>query len=62
MGARETGREREWTGFIWLRVPVAGSCEHHKEPSFSIKDDEFPEYLSRLLVSEGGLCCMQLLT
>jgi hypothetical protein len=28
-------------GFIWLRGPVAGSCEHGNEPLCSVKCREF---------------------
>jgi len=34
----------EWTGSSWLRIgTVAGTCEHGKEPSDSIKCGEFLE-------------------
>jgi hypothetical protein len=39
---------------------VAGSCEHDNESLDSIKGGEFLDYLSVLLVSEGGLCSMEL--
>jgi hypothetical protein len=35
------------TGFIWLRIGISDRfCEHGKEPSVSIKDDEFLDWLS----------------
>jgi hypothetical protein len=40
---------------------VAGSCEHGNEPSGSIKCEEFLDYLSVLLVSQEGLCSMELI-
>jgi hypothetical protein len=39
---------------------VAGSSEHGDEPSRSIKCGEFLDLLSVLLVSQEGLCSMQL--
>jgi hypothetical protein len=49
-----------WTGFIWLRKPVAGSYDHCNGPSGSVKGDEF------VLLSEYsilyGLCSMDLVT
>jgi hypothetical protein len=39
---------------------VASSCEHGNELSGSIKDVEFFYYLSALLASQEGICCMGL--
>jgi hypothetical protein len=39
---------------------VAGSCKHGNEPSGSIKDGEFFNYLSLLLASQEGLCSIEL--
>jgi hypothetical protein len=41
---------------------VAGSCEHGNEPSVSIKCGEFIGWLSMLLVSQEGLCSMELVS
>jgi hypothetical protein len=30
-----------WTGFIWLRIETAGTCDCGNEPSDSIKCGEF---------------------
>jgi hypothetical protein len=39
---------------------VAGSCEHGNGPSGSIKFGEFLDWLSVLLVSQEGLCFVEL--
>jgi hypothetical protein len=40
-------REIEWEGVHWMHLgPVSGPCEHGNEPSGSIKDEEFLEYLN----------------
>jgi hypothetical protein len=39
---------------------VVGSCEHGDEPSGSIECREFLDWLSVLLVSQEGLCFMDL--
>jgi hypothetical protein len=39
---------------------VASSCEQGNEPSGSIKDGEFHDLLAVLLVSQEGLCSMEL--
>jgi hypothetical protein len=41
---------------------VAGSCEHSSEPSGSVKGGEFLDSLSVLLVSQEGLCSMDLVS
>jgi hypothetical protein len=41
---------------------VASSCEHGDEPSGSIKCREFLDWLSVLLVSQEGLCSMELVS
>jgi hypothetical protein len=42
---------------------VAGSCEHGDEPLGSIiKCREFPDKLSILLVSQEGLCSMEIVS
>jgi hypothetical protein len=30
-----------WTGFIWLRIWISGSCEHGNDSSVFIKGGEF---------------------
>jgi hypothetical protein len=35
-----------WTGFIRLRIAVAGACECGNEPSSSIKRREFLDWLN----------------
>jgi hypothetical protein len=39
---------------------VAGSYEHDDKPSFSMRGREFVAQLSVLLISEEGLCSMEL--
>jgi hypothetical protein len=39
---------------------VAGFCEHGNEPSGSINDRKFLDYLSMLLASQERLCSMDL--
>jgi hypothetical protein len=46
------------TGCIWLSIGTSGGiCEHDNEPSGSIRDAEFLDYLSnyRLLKNDSAL-------
>jgi hypothetical protein len=48
---------RVWIGFIRLRIGTGNSCfEHSNEPSVSIKDAEFLDYLRLLPVCQERLC------
>jgi hypothetical protein len=61
MDLREIGfGDVDWIHLAQDKVQVAGSCEHGNEPSGSIKCGEFLEQLSVLLVSQEGLCSMEL--
>jgi hypothetical protein len=53
---------RVWTGFKWFKYgPVAGSCGHGNEPSGPIKDRGNSWLTERLLASQEGLWCMELI-
>jgi hypothetical protein len=55
-------REIMLEGVDWIHVAEdrGRSCEHGDELSFSIKGGEFLDWLSALLVSQEGLCSMEL--